>query len=143
MDRAPDVTALLTSITDRLNAIVPPEFHLAVDGEMIWFGGSGSYAGQAYALYLDNLADESWSPREDRDPRYEPTTLDEVIAAVAFKVMDELQDEIDREAREPWPGRRAVPKAHAVVEDDALHMWFGDRAAPAAACGPLALEDLT
>jgi|SRR5665213_109215 len=142
MNDAPNVELLLAGIAERLNRIVPSGFQLGVDKGMVWFGGSGSYAGDAYKIYLDNPTDPSWRPREDRDPRYEPATLDEVIAAVAFKIMDELQDKVDEETREPWPGQRTVPKAHAAVEEDVLYMWFGDREAPSESCEPLPLADL-
>ena len=142
MNDAPNVEVLLAGIAERLNGVVPSGFQLRVDRGMVWFGASGSYAGDPYETYLDNLTDPSRRPREDRDPRYEPTTVDEVISAVAFKIMDELQDEVDEETREPWPGPRTVPEAHAAVEEDVLYLWFGDRETPSESCEPLPLADL-
>lgn len=142
MNEIPHVAVLLGSIAQRLNAIVPSGFRLEVDGPMVWFGGSGSYAGEAYDMYLDLLTSPSRILREDRDPIYEPATIGEVIAAVAFKIMDELKDEVDQSTRDPWPGERTVPKANAVVEQGALFMWYGDREGPAVACEPLPLTDL-
>ena len=120
---------------------MPEGYHVVSDGDMLWWKTSGSYARATYDLYVDRL-DEAGGFRERRDPRYQPITHDEIIAAVANKAMDELQDSITEETREPWPGDRTVPGPNAIVENGFLLMWFGDRNRPALQLDPIELAEL-
>jgi hypothetical protein len=79
-----DIDALLGAIAGRLNAIVPVGVHVTAEGGMVWFGGSGSYAADTSEIFRDEPADPSFS-KIDRKLKSRPTTLDEAIAAVAFR----------------------------------------------------------
>jgi hypothetical protein len=137
-----NIEKFLEVLAARLDAVVPDDYEVNSDGDMLWFGShSGSYARHAYETYLDHL-DDMREPHPGRDPRFEPITHDEVIAAVATKAMDELQDTVDENTREPWPGNRTVPRPHAIVENGVLLMWFGDRIQPALRLDPIELAEV-
>lgn len=128
-----NVEKFLDLLAGRLDAVAPESYRVISDGDMLWYGTSrygtsGTYARQAYEAYLDQLD--------------EPISHNGVISAVAFKAMDELQDHVTENTREPWPGHRTVPAAHAVVENGVLFMWFGERSQPALSLKPIELADL-
>jgi hypothetical protein len=123
-----NVEKFLELLAGSLDAVAPGSYRVISDGDMLWWGTSGTYARQAYEAYLERLD--------------EPIIYDEVISAVAFKAMDELQDYVTENTGEPWPGHRTVPAPHAVVENGVLLMWFGDRSQPALSLNPIELADL-
>jgi hypothetical protein len=128
-----NIEKFLELLAGRLDAVVPRSYRVISDRDMLWWrtsgsGKSGSYARQAYEAYLNRLD--------------EPISYDEVISAVAFKAMEELQDSVTENSGEPWPGHRTVPAAHAVVEKGVLLMWFGDRSQPALSLSSIELADL-
>jgi hypothetical protein len=50
--------------------------------------------------------------------------------------MSEVQDIVAETTTEPWPlvvvnNRRDMALAYAAIEGDELHMWYGERSAPA------------
>lgn len=50
--------------------------------------------------------------------------------------MSQVQDMISEGTAEPWPlivvnNRKDMAMADAAIEGDDLHLWYGDRAAPA------------
>ncbi len=60
----------------------------------------------------------------------------ERVQAVALELMSQVQDLVTEATTEPWPlvvvdGRRNMALAGATIEGDVLHMWYGDRGAPA------------
>jgi len=60
----------------------------------------------------------------------------ERVLSVTRELMSEVQDLVAIETKEPWPvevvnGRRDMAQGYATLEGDHLHMWYGDRAAPA------------
>ncbi len=119
-----NVEKFLELLAGRLDAVAPGSYRVISDGDMLWWGTSGTYARQAYEAYFDQGGEH------------------EVISAVAFKAMDELQDSVTENTGEPWPGHRTVPAPHAVVENGVLLMWFGDRNHPVLSLDPIELADL-
>jgi hypothetical protein len=60
----------------------------------------------------------------------------ERIQTVALQLMSDVQDIVTEITTEPWPlivvnGRKDMALADAAIEADDLHMWYGERDAPA------------
>jgi hypothetical protein len=60
----------------------------------------------------------------------------EQVESVARELMSQVQDMICEGTAEPWPlivvnNRKDMAMADAAIEGDDLHLWYGDRAAPA------------
>jgi hypothetical protein len=60
----------------------------------------------------------------------------ERLQGVAVDLMSQVQDVVATTTTEPWPlvvvdNRRDMALGNATIEGDDLHMWYGDRGAPA------------
>jgi hypothetical protein len=68
----------------------------------------------------------------------------ERLLRVAWELMSQVQDVVAVTTKEPWPvdivhGRRNMAQSYATLEGNHLHMWYGDRAAPALKVPPVSL----
>jgi hypothetical protein len=68
----------------------------------------------------------------------------ERIQSVALQLMSDVQDIVAEVTAERWPlivvnGRRDMAMADAAIEADNLHMWYGERDAPALRLPPVHL----
>lgn len=113
-DRAEQLTA---GLARRLAAIMPDGFRIDVTDGVLWFSaddgrrGDGR-AGRAGSRVRDNLA-------------LPGSTDEERVVGMGRQALDDLQDFVSEATREPWPGTRAQPEAHARLRDRALHLWYG------------------
>ena len=59
----------------------------------------------------------------------------EQVRAVALELMSQVQDVVAEATTEPWPlvvnNRRDMAMPDATIEGDDLHLWYGERGAPA------------
>ncbi len=118
-------------LVERIQEVLPAGFMIECDSErtMLWFkrqgvsGYAGSYARQMLVGGSDNL--------EQR------------ISAACRVALDDLQDFVDEETTEPWPGSKNVPPARALVDGGQVHLWYGDIEAPALRLRPIHLENLS
>ena len=60
----------------------------------------------------------------------------ERVLSAALQLMSHVQDIVAVATTEPWPlvvvnNRRDMELADAAIEGDELHMWYGERSAPA------------
>ena len=60
----------------------------------------------------------------------------ERVLSAALQLMSHVQDIVAVATTEPWPlvvvnNRRDMALADAAIEGDELHMWYGERSAPA------------
>ncbi len=96
--------------------VVPEGFHVDVEGDTLRFTldeGLGFWGGSTRISVRDFL-DKVDAPEDWR------------VATAAEFALNDLQDFVDEESTEPWPGQHAPPVAHAAVRAGKLHMWFGD-----------------
>ena len=116
-------------------AVVPPGFHVRADGSMLWFTahpGVGYFGGTAGSQVVEHFFSR-WGP---------PLIADRATVA-AEMALDELQDYVDEESTEPWPGRTPSGPArpHAEVRDGKLCMWFGDEGAEVLTLEPIQIQE--
>lgn len=64
-------------------------------------------------------------------------TLSERVREAARLAFGDLQDFVDEETTEPWPGTTSPPTPHARIEAGSVIVWFGDPQAPDLAVTPL------
>jgi hypothetical protein len=127
-----DAASFAKVLADRFQAVVPAGFHVRADRAMLWFeqdkgvgfcgGSAGSHAVESF---FSTTVEE---PLEDR------------ATQAAWFALNDLQDYVDEEATEPWPGQRTPPPAHAAVRAGKLHMWFGDEGKADLILGPIDLS---
>ena len=67
-------------------------------------------------------------------------THDDHIIGVSTQALDELQDFIDEESHDPWPGVLRPPAPHAAIRDGFLYLWFGEAEEVDIECEPIPLE---
>jgi hypothetical protein len=117
-------------LVERIQEVLPAGFTVECDSErtMLWFKRQGvsGYAG-SYALQI--LVGEGGN-------------VEQRISAACRVALDDLQDFVDEETTDPWPGSKNVPPARAMVEGGQVHLWYGDIEAPALRLRPVPLENL-
>ncbi len=64
-------------------------------------------------------------------------------AEACRRALDDLQDFVDEETTEPWPGSRTVPAADTRIEDREVRMWCGDGDESVLLLEPLPLDPRT
>jgi hypothetical protein len=118
---------LAQELCDRMKEVVPPGIRVSAEGDLLVFnsnystGRAGSYACQ-------------WL--------HEGTgSLSERVREAARHAFSDLQDFVDEETTEPWPGMTTPPTPYARIEADCVIIWFGDPQAPDLAITPLLVED--
>jgi hypothetical protein len=68
-------------------------------------------------------------------------SLSERVREAARLAFSDLQDFVDEETTEPWPGTTSPPPPHARVEAGRVIVWFGDPQTPDLAITPLSIDD--
>lgn len=68
-------------------------------------------------------------------------SLSERVREAARLAFSDLQDFVDEETTEPWPGMTTPPTPDARIEARCVIVWFGDPQAPDLAITPLLVED--
>jgi hypothetical protein len=63
------------------------------------------------------------------------------VREAARLAFSDLQDFVDEETTEPWPGTTAPPSPLARIEAGRVIVWFGDPQAPALAITPIQIQD--
>jgi hypothetical protein len=121
-----DSETLARELADRMNDVVPPGITIAVEGDLLVFqsdfdtGRAGSYASR----WLNEGAG----------------TLAERVREACRLAFSDLQDFVDEETTQPWPGLRTPPEAQTRLERGSVVIWFGDPGAPDLTIAPLLLE---
>jgi hypothetical protein len=132
-----DLDHLTTLLADRLSAIVPTGFHVALADGTLWYsaeqgrfpGQSGDYrVGRAGTYVRDNFGAYGGSDEEN-------------IVGVAVQALDDLQDYISEATHTPWPGTSNQPSPHGRILDSHLDLWYGDYDNAILACEPIPLTD--
>jgi hypothetical protein len=132
-----DLDNLTALLVDRLSAIVPAGFHVAVADGTLWYsadqgrfpGQQGEYdVGMAGTYVHANFGLHGESDEEN-------------IVGVAVQALDELQDYISDATHDPWPGMTSQPGPHARISDSCLELWYGDDGGVILACEPIPLAD--
>ena len=106
--------------------MVPPAIGVSVEGDRLVFhsgytaGRSGSYACR-------------WL-------HHGTGSMSERVREAARLAFSDLQDFVDEETTEPWPGRTTPPPPQARIEAGCVIVWFGDPHAPDLAVAPLRVE---
>ena len=102
----------------QVSAVMPPGYHLELDGEILWLTSpDGGRAGSSSYWLIENVLSED----------------DALIGAV--QSLNQIQQEIAEETLEPWPANsgpdyRGFPEPAGQIVGDRLHLWFGDREEP-------------
>jgi hypothetical protein len=119
--------ALAQELRDRMKEVVPPGIRISVDGDMLVFrsdfgtGSSGSYACQWLQEGTGRLSDR--------------------VREACWHAFSDLQDFVDEETTEPWPGLRTPPAPHARIEGNSVIIWFGGSQTPDLEIRPVPLDD--
>jgi hypothetical protein len=122
-----DPEALARELCDRMRDVIPSGIAVSTDGDLLVFrssyssGTAGSYACQRLHKGTGSV----------------PTRVSEA-ARLAF---GDLQDFVDEETTEPWPGATSPPSPNARIEAGTVIVWFGDPQAPDLVLPPIQLED--
>jgi hypothetical protein len=117
---------LAQELSDRMKEVVPSGIRITAEGDTLVFrtdfgsGSSGSYASQ----WLHKGTGRS----SDR------------MREAYWRAFSDLQDFVDEETTEPWPGLKTPPTAYARIENDSVIIWLGDSQAPDLEIRPLLLD---
>lgn len=123
-----EFSAILAS---RFQAIVPIGFTVSDRDGLLEYAGdpaitrnrrAGSYASETFDLMAESV------PQEER------------AVLAGQQALDELQDYIDEQLMEPWPGARVPPRAHAEVRGRLLFLCFEADGEPVLECEPIELD---
>jgi len=103
-----DALQLAHELARRRRDVVPHGIGITVEGDLrftsAWHSGtSGTYACQ-------------WLYRGQGEAEC-------LLAEACRRALDDLQDFVDEETTEPWPGSRTVPAADACIEDRKVLLW--------------------
>ena len=120
---------LARALADLFQRIVPEGFHVWEDDGMLWYSADSAVSGYGGGMSGSYIAENLGNGE----------TMEERIRWCAEHALDELQDFVDERSAQPWPGDRAVPRAHAIVVGTMLHLGFGDADAPILECEPIDL----
>jgi len=122
-----DSEVLARELCDRMKKVVPSGIGISVEGDHLVFrssysaGRAGSYACQ-------------WLHRGTG-------SVSERVLHAARLAFSDLQDFVDEETTEPWPGATSPPTPDARIEAGRVIVWFGDPQAPDLEITPLHLGD--
>jgi hypothetical protein len=122
-----DSEALAQQLCDRMKKVVPSGIGVSVEGDHLVFrssysaGGAGSHACQ-------------WLHQGTG-------SMSERVLQAARLAFGDLQDFVDEETTEPWPGATSPPTPNARIEGGGVIVWFGDQEAPDLEITPLLLGD--
>jgi hypothetical protein len=126
-----DATSLANVLASRFQAVVPAGFHVEAEGEMLWFSvdkGVGYWGGSAGTYAVRDFLAKVEAPFDWR------------VATAAEFALNDLQDFVDEESTEPWPGQHTPPVAHSAVRGGMLYIWFGDEGSEDLALLPVELD---
>jgi hypothetical protein len=122
-----DTEILARELCDRMREVVPSGIGVSTEGDFLVFrsgrsaGRSGSYAC-------------AWVQRGTG-------SMSERVREAARLAFSDLQDFVDEETTEPWPGRTFPPVPSARIDAGNVIVWFGDPHAPDLAITPLRLDE--
>jgi hypothetical protein len=122
-----DSEVLARELCDRMTEVIPSGIGVFTEGDRLVFrssyscGRAGSYACQ----WLHNGRG----------------SLPERVREAARLAFSDLQDFVDEETTEPWPGSTSPPSPNARLEAGRVIVWFGDPQAPDLAIPPIQFED--
>jgi len=129
----PDAEQLAEELAERMREVVPSGIDVRADRGMLWFKDflwsalheqsppiSGSYACQVL--------------KKEGDP-------DNRLVEACSHALDDLQDFVDQNTREPWPGQTTVPSPGACIEGREVLLWYGHIEHPVLRLRPLPLDE--
>ena len=117
---------LAQELRERMKEVIPSGIDVSAEGDHLVFrsrysnGKAGSYACE-------------WL-------RQGTGSLSERVREAARRAFSDLQDFVDEETTEPWPGTTSPPTPKARIEAGRVIVWFGDPQAPDLAITPLLVE---
>lgn len=123
-----DSEVLARELCERMQEVIPSGIGVSTEGELLVFR-SGYSSGRAGSYACAWLHRGSGSPSER-------------VREAARLAFSDLQDFVDEETTEPWPGTTSPPAPSARIEAGRVIVWFGDPGAPDLAITPLPIEDL-
>jgi hypothetical protein len=115
-------------LAERLSSAVPNTLKVRAEGDVVEvFDGDESVGGSAASSIV-----------EDSDSR----SLEEKIETASLAVLSGVQDAIAEALRVEWPllarGGMALPEARS--DGRQVHLWFGEKTAPAMVLPPIELN---
>ena len=138
-----DLLSLLTRVARSMEAVVPGLELTAEIGEPVWLEKDVTENDDAPA----SAAAGEWVNALCFHMRYQGVWLGtfehassgserQQVQSVALELMSQVQDVVAEATTEPWPlvvvnNRRDMAMADATIEGDDLHLWYGERDAPA------------
>lgn len=132
-----DADQLAELLADRMRKIVPDGFHVNAADGMLWYTeDDGRFPGQT-----NDYGCHSSGTYVRRNFPSHGTTEEDHIIGVSTQALDELQDFVDEESHDPWPGTLRPPSPHAAIRDGVLYLWFGEGEEVDIECEPILLDD--
>lgn len=115
MTQAPAASSrrFAAELADRLNEVVPTGFAVTAEDVTVELRRGDQFVG---STDMAELVEDS----ENLDDL--PANLETAARAI----MSNIQDWIADATSDPWPGIRSQPNPNARVQDQTLHIWFGD-----------------
>ena len=111
-----DAEVLAQELCDRMKEVIPSGIGVSTDGDLLVF--RSSYSSGRAGSYACQWLDKGTGSVHERARE---------AARLAFS---DLQDFIDEETTEPWPGATSPPSPDARIEAGRVIVWFGDPQAP-------------
>jgi hypothetical protein len=118
---------LAQKLCERMKEVVPPGIGTSVEGDMLVFrsdfgtGSSGSYACQWLHQGTGDISDR--------------------VRDACWHAFSDLQDFVEEETTEPWPGLRTPPAVYARIESNSVVVWFGTSSTPDLEIRSVPLDD--
>jgi hypothetical protein len=117
---------LALELARRMRDVVPVGIRVSAEGDMLRFGhGARPFSSGSYAC--------QWLYQGDGPPA-------DLLTTACWRALDDLQDFVDENTTEPWPGTRTPPEARTRIEDGAVLLWYGDPESPDLTHEPLPID---
>ena len=123
-----DSEVLAQELCDRMKEVIPSGIGVSTEGERLVFRSSYS-TGRAGSYACQWLHQGTGS-------------MQERVREAARLAFSDLQDFVDEETTEPWPGTISPTSPDARIEAGRVIVWFGDPQEPDLAISPLLVEHL-
>jgi len=129
----PDVEQLAEELAERMREVVPSGIDVRAGKGMLWFKDflwsafheqSPPISG-SYACHVLNMEGD----------------LDNRLVEACSHALDDLQDFVDENTGEPWPGQTTVPSPGACIQGSDVLLWYGNIDKPVLRLRPLRLDE--
>jgi hypothetical protein len=120
-----DAERLDVELSSRMKEVVPADFTITVDGDMLWFSHDGIRRAGSYGC--------QWVKKGEG-------SIDDLIVRACELALNDLQDFVMEATTERWPGSGGFPRSGARMEGRSVNLWFGEREHPTVQLRPLPLD---